>query len=339
MLTIHFLNVGHGDCTIIQHPDGWLSVIDINNGAELDLESSEELAKSFGLPILYNELVKIRRNSQDLTRLFGASRVRAQTRTLERQVLEESIRKGYEIKLTNPVEFLHNQYPDKYIHRYIQTHPDLDHMCGLTALTGARTILNFWDTTHSKIPDFQSDEDKEDWATYTNLRSGTTASKVHTLSRGHVGAYWNQNPPGVAGGHGIEILSPTPAIIEAANKEGKTNNLSYVLQLTYKGIKVIFGGDAEEDVWEDLVQEYGGALKCDILKASHHGRDSGYHQPAVALMDPQYTIVSVGQKPETDASNKYRQYSDKVWSTRWRGNITLTIDDHGKANIDSEYDR
>src|SRR5260370_10293363 len=95
----------------------------------------------------------------------------------------------------------------------------------------------------------------------------------------------------------IKFLPPPPAIIEAANKEGKTNNLSYVLQLTYKGIKVIFGGDAEEDVWEDLVQEYGGALKFDILKASHHRRGSGYHQPAMALMDPQNTILFVGQKP------------------------------------------
>ncbi|MDJ0728679.1 MAG: hypothetical protein QNJ33_01680 [Crocosphaera sp.] len=60
---------------------------------------------------------------------------------------------------------------------------------------------------------------------------------------------------------------------------------------------------------------------------------------AVKLMKPQYTIVSVGKKPETDASNKYRQYSDHVWSTRWRGNITLEIDTNGQANIDSEYDR
>jgi competence protein ComEC len=31
MLRIHFLNVGHGDCTIISHPSGRLTMIDINN--------------------------------------------------------------------------------------------------------------------------------------------------------------------------------------------------------------------------------------------------------------------------------------------------------------------
>jgi hypothetical protein len=54
-------------------------------------------------------------------------------------------------------------------------------------------------------------------------------------------------------------------------------------------------------------------------------------------MSPQYTIVSVGKKPETDASNKYRQYCDNVWSTRWHGNIVLTIQPDGKAVIAPEY--
>ena len=56
-------------------------------------------------------------------------------------------------------------------------------------------------------------------------------------------------------------------------------------------------------------------------------------------MNPQFTIVSVGKKPSTDASNKYRQYSQNVWSTRWRGNIRLEIADTGQATIYSEYDR
>lgn len=336
MLKVRFLNVGHGDCTVIQHPSNRLTVIDINNGEELDLESSEELAKSYSLPI-YQRLQQVRRDRGIYVNTLGIRKARQAIGAYERQTLDELVRKGYEIKLTNPIEFLHQQYPSQDIFRYIQTHPDLDHMRGLTALTQNRDILNVWDTEHNKTPEFQSDSDKEDWATYQKLCN--RQENVLRIYRGHKGVYFNQEPQGVDGGDGIEILSPTPAIIAAANKEGKTNNLSYVLKLTYKGITIIFGGDAEEDVWNDLVKQYGTTLKCDILKASHHGRDSGYHQEAVKLMNPQYTIVSVGKKPDTDASNKYRNYSQNVWSTRWRGNITLNIDEHGKGNIDSEYDR
>ena len=117
---------------------------------------------------------------------------------------------------------------------------------------------------------------------------------------------------------------------------GKTNNLSYVLKVSHAGIQIVLAGDAEEDAWKSMVDYYGEDLKCDVLKASHHGRDSGYYQEAVKLMNPQYTIVSVGKKPETDASNKYRQYTtDSVWSTRWKGTITVTVDSSGKGTINS----
>lgn len=55
-------------------------------------------------------------------------------------------------------------------------------------------------------------------------------------------------------------------------------------------------------------------------------------------MNPEYTIVSVGKKPDTDAHNKYKKYTrEKVLSTRYRGNITVTIDDYGNGNIDWQY--
>ncbi len=35
MVKIHFLNVGHGDCTIIEHHIGNITMIDINNSKTL----------------------------------------------------------------------------------------------------------------------------------------------------------------------------------------------------------------------------------------------------------------------------------------------------------------
>ena len=81
-----------------------------------------------------------------------------------------------------------------------------------------------------------------------------------------------------------------------------------------------------------MFEFYGTNLKCDVLKASHHGRDTGYHQEAVKAMSPTYTIVSVGKEPATDASNKYANYSGAVWSTRWYGNLTLSIANDGQMS-------
>ncbi len=312
MLKVHFLNVGHGDCTIIEHPNGHLTVIDINNATDLDARTNREISRELSISYL---------KSQYIAHTTG-----------KRRLDEFSKSGGYNIDLINPIEFLKRNYPGRDIFRYIQTHPDLDHMRGLSALRNAGiSIINFWDNKHKKRPKFNSISDMREWIEYRKLGNEKDTAKVLHLFRGSNGDYWNRDK--------LEILSPTPSLLDRANEKENWNNMSYVLRLSYKGCTIIFGADAEQDTWDDIVQCYGNKLKCNILKASHHGRDSGYHQMAVELMSPQYTIVSVGKKPDTDASNKYKNYSDHVWSTRWRGTITLEIDDSGNAFIYSEYDR
>jgi len=293
-------------------------MIDINNGEELDQESFNEISSYYQLGLYERSLAK----------LAGLS---------EYKILQQ---KGYDIALTNPIKFLKEYYLNKPIFRYIQTHPDLDHMRGLLGLGKENIkIYNFWDTEHNKVPEFKSDSDEEEWQEYEEYRSGNKNVKILNLYQGSKAVFYAEDPQGVPPGDGWEILSPTQEIAKAAVEEENWNNLSYVLRLTYKGIKIIFAPDAEEKVWEDLIETYGDGLKCDVLKASHHGRDTGYHEEAMKRMKPQYTIVSVGKKPENDASNKYRKYCDNVWSTRWKGDITLTIPQDGSGQILPQYDR
>ena len=75
-----------------------------------------------------------------------------------------------------------------------------------------------------------------------------------------------------------------------------------------------------------MAAHYGANLKSDYLKASHHGRDSGYHLEALKHVAPRITFVSVGRKPD---SSKYRQQCHKVASTRFYGNMELRVDDTG----------
>jgi beta-lactamase superfamily II metal-dependent hydrolase len=152
---------------------------------------------------------------------------------------------------------------------------------------------------------------------------------VLNIYRNQTGKYWNEDDGG-GGGNGLRILAPTPEIVADCNSRKDWNNISYVLRYRTENCSIILGGDAENSTWENIVEHHGEKyLKCDVLKASHHGRDTGYHQKAVKAMSPKYTIVSVGKKPSQDATNKYRQYSENVWSTRWRGNISLNIDSNG----------
>ena len=364
-LRIHFLNVGHGDCTIIEHPSGRISVIDINNGTKIDEDSYKEIeevlmpepqvqqAVSAGLMGYQAPPVSSAKGLASLALLGNQAPPAHSAKGLASLLLglqpayeeyQKLAEKGYRQTLTNPVEYLENLCEHtgrkKTIFRYIQTHPDMDHMRGLTALLDHDfEIINFWDTANTKdTPDFSKviGDDKTDWETYQKLRKGEDVIRL-IRNRGDVGTYWNQGKADGDPGDGIEILSPTTQITATANENEKHNNHSYVLRITYGGVSVILGGDAESEVWEDLVNTYGNGLKCDVLKASHHGRNSGYHQQAVKIMNPGLTVVSVGKKPATDASNKYKNYSDTVLSTRWSGNIIVSIWPDGTARYEEEY--
>jgi beta-lactamase superfamily II metal-dependent hydrolase len=321
MVKIHFLNVGHGDCTIIEHASGRITMMDINNADQLDSDSRRELAESYGIT--------------------GTNYAAA---TLVADMLKQSFRKsfledkGYDIPLTDPINYFLARWEGKSIFRFILSHPDLDHMRGLKRISQEGiSILNLWDTNHPiATKNCQSDDDTAEWEEYKRLRLGTGGPHVFLNYRDSTGKYWNQDDANGAG-DGLYVLAPTLELRNAAGDD--PNAHSYVIWLQYAGIKVVLGGDATTSVWEAIHQKYGNGLKCHILKAAHHGRDSGYHQKVVEAMSPEYTIVSVGKKPDSDASNKYRNYSKNVWSTRWRGNITVTIHPDGNARIDSEFDR
>jgi competence protein ComEC len=324
LLRIHFLNVGHGDCTIIEHPSGRLTMIDINNSQEFDsktfadelAEEQAKLSKPFG-GLLSPGLFGTPQYGGAASALLGG--LSGYPAVLDRQKQE----------LTDPIEFMKRHYPNRRLWRFVLTHPDLDHMRGLKKLSENIGFDNFWDTDHTKeTPTFRSNSaDEDDWWFYQSLRrEGLTKN----YTRGDAAFAFAKDEGGLPGGDNIEILSPTPALVGACNTSQKSNDVSLVLRIHHGGRRVLLPGDVEELAWDNMVEFYDVRLKSDFLKASHHGRDTGYHQKALGLIAPDLTIVSVGIKPDTDASNKYRQQTGKrVPSTRYHGNIDLRIHDNG----------
>lgn len=305
-IDFYFLNVGHGDCTIVDFQDR-LTMIDINNSRVLDPDSERELSAAAS------------------SAAFGAylnAAVRGDYRFSQDQY-EAAFKASYQEKLVDPVEWLRVNFPGRALHRFILTHPDMDHMSGLYALRRAGLdVLNFWDTNHWKTfspLDFEHAKyDFRDWEEYQRILADTSVRKLN-LHRGAIGSYYSED--------GISIWSPTSSLELQANITNEWNRLSYVLAVQHFGNLVILGGDADEVAWQDILETHEATMrdsKVVLLKASHHGRDSGYHQPSVAAMRPDNTIISVGKLPDSDASSKYRRYSN-VYTTRFRGSIKATV--------------
>ncbi len=311
-LTAHFLNVGHGDCTIVEHASGRLTMIDINRSRHLPEADLDAIASAH-------------RTSRLMLKLAGPAGFK-------------SWEDFYRSLLVDPCDYFDDWFSGRSVFRYLQTHPDMDHMTGLYAFfwNGGRSLGNFWDVAHGKSfneEDFtNSPYDYVDWLLYTLMRDGRHAKdsthKVLHKVAGDTGDFWTPD--------GMEVLGPTSDLIDYANKTEDWNNLSYVVRVSHAGRAIVLPGDAEKPEWDKielLADENDWDITCDVLKASHHGRESGYSQSAVDAMAPAYVICSVGKKPDTDASDEYSSHGAKVLSTRYHGTIRVVIDDDGSVTI------
>ncbi len=328
---IHFLNVGHGDCTIIRHPSGRITMVDINNGSELDPSTKEEFAAG-------NVLTEREAFFRDLFTPKTPS-------TGFAGLLESLERFGPRAAdLTNPIEYFHKYFPGERIFRFILTHPDMDHIRGLAALVESGVAIdNFWDTENEiEKSSFSRAGDEKDWSTYQSIRSGNAGVTVHRPVRLKTGKYWNQDDAGGVG-DGMNILAPTAELTAEANLRGDPNAHSIVLHLNAHGTPVFFGGDATQNILDDILVNFGESLRAGIYKAAHHGRDSGYHLGILNAIQPEHTIVSVGKKPETDAQSKYAQqcakWNGKVLSTRFNGDIVVKITETAIYTVNGEPSR
>jgi len=304
---IFILNVGSGSCTIVSHPSGRKTMIDINNGGELRSYEYEALAE-------------------------GSSR-------------DVALREAAALKqaLVNPIDWYIKTFGTRELWRFILSHPDADHMAGIRCLFDGHLVpFNFWDTNHTKPikgpADYTNENAYKDALAYYGWRQtpsdGRSPRRIETQAFDQ-SDFWPQD--------GIEILSPSDALVQDRSDVGDWNNLSYALRITHAGSSVLVPGDVEQVGWNwmaDACQRRGVDLTSDVLVASHHGRESGYPDEGVLdLIDPSAVIVSAGAIPEKDSAlRRYKDNVEHVFSTRRLGSLLVRIYDHGEIDIATGVD-
>lgn len=213
----------------------------------------------------------------------------------------------------NPIAYLQDHGMTS-IFRYIQTHPDMDHMDGIRALFSEFNPINLWDTNNQKeMPSSswgESPYSEDDWKFYKGLRDNNPQEnpKRLTIMSGATGQYWNIDEEGTSGGDGLYVLAPTQELVDAANNSGDYNDCSYVLLYRTNGHRIIFGGDSYDDTWEHILDEHVDDVKnIDLLIAPHHGRSSGRSYKFLDVLSPSLTLFG-------NARSEHLAYS--AWNYR-----------------------
>ncbi len=141
-------------------------------------------------------------------------------------------------------------------------------------------------------------------------------------------------------GNGVsfEIVSPSQSLIDEdtaaikAKKKVDVNNESVVGRLTFGNFAMLFTGDAEGPVEKDMVASYGKKLKCQVLKAGHHGSKTSSTAEFLKLVQPESVVMSLGvnnqygHPHEALLKRLQKQGIKNIYRTDANGTITIVSD-------------
>ena len=293
MARVHFVNVYPGDCSIIQHNSGRVTMIDICDGNT----ETTQMAK-------FGEAMKLVGRGGGNFKMCDHN--------------------------TNPIDYW-KSVGAKKIFRFILTHPDMDHMDGFNRLMDEVGIWNFWDSGARKAkPTFGGGQYIEkDWDRFTKVRDkkeeGVT---VVTYLAGESFAYANKDDKD-GSGDALHILAPTKQLLNDPNLEDDVNEGSYVVLYRSSGGRVLFCGDAHDAAFKHIKENnLADVAGTAVMLAPHHGRDSQRSYDFLDFIKPKLTIIGCAPCEHIDYGQWSRRNLDILTSNQ-AGNIVLDIEgDH-----------
>lgn len=288
---LHFLNVGQGDCIVIEHASGRLTVNDICSGNKKQKSETALFEKSLRVSGNF-QMCKKATNPNDYLASLGANSV-------------------FRFILSHP-DMDHMDGLDR-----LATDFPISNFWD----SGAR----------KEKPDFDGSSHylEIDWDRYVGIRDGGEGTTVVTPKAGSRFSLANQNEEGEGGGDGLHVLAPDKALVALANQTGNFNDASYVLQYRSIGGTVILPGDAHDKSWEVALENYsppeGG---CSLLIAPHHGRGSDRSFEFLDVLKPKLTLFGCARS-EYLAYDQWRRRNLTYITNNQAGNIVAEIESGG----------
>jgi beta-lactamase superfamily II metal-dependent hydrolase len=231
----------------------------------------------------------------------------------------------------SPLLHLKNQYGVQQLEYVIISHPHLDHIDDILnfdalspkVLTRPKQITNAEVMKEEEIIKTIRNQDKPKFEKYCEINNRYSQP---------VGV-GTDDPTDANNLGGMKIVTFNPTTCSHNN----FNNHSIVTVIEYAETKVVIPGDNEACSFDELMQReaFKAAVKnADILLAPHHGRENGYHNDFVNLVNPRLTIVSDGRFCDTSANGRYSQKS-RGWAV-YKGNGTSSERKCLTTNSDGE---
>lgn len=133
------------------------------------------------------------------------------------------------------------------------------------------------------------------------------------------------------GGSSLKVIS--------INTGANENDKAIIVRLTHGQVSILFMADAEWET-ESALLRANAQIQSTILRVGHHGSSTSTSQEFLRAVDPQYTIISVGEgnqfgHPTSDVLDHILEDNISFYRTDLNGTITA-ISDGYTVTITSE---
>jgi competence protein ComEC len=197
---------------------------------------------------------------------------------------------------------------DRTIDLLILTHPDSDHITGLTYVLENYEIKNVL------------------WTGITGS-SGVLAKWLELIKEEECQIFTAKAGQEILLAKArLEVLFPFESLAGQSVKD--TNDTSIVTRLDFGQTSFLFVGDIQELIEKQLVGE-GINLEADILKVAHHGSKTSTSQEFIGAVSPKIAVISVGLDnkyghPHQTVLDTLKEYDITIFRTDSSNNIKIT---------------
>ena len=121
------------------------------------------------------------------------------------------------------------------------------------------------------------------------------------------------------------------------SEEDDENSSSLILKLCYEGVTMLVTGDIDEEGEEELLQEYGAELDCDIIKVPHHGSKYSSSESFIEMVSPVMAVFQVGKNnyghPSQETIERYVARGCRIARNDTDGAIGISVNDNGEIKV------
>ena len=223
--------------------------------------------------------------------------------------------------------YLQNDLHQSDLKYVIATHPDQDHIGGLSAVLQEEFNVH---SIYSPVTEYDSKP-------FHNLLKNAEKQRIK------IKVPYNNDPVKLGGATvtiynvGKERKNIVRSIVDKVasflsrdepEEIAANNDMSLVVKIEYGEVSFLFTGDIEKEAEKRLLDS---GLRSDVLKVAHHGSEGSSSAEFLDMVNPKYAIISSGK------NNKYKHPSAatlkalqdrhiELFRTDLQGHITVDTD-------------